>query len=70
MMAKTATPTAIVSMELTELGVGSIYICADNSEQQSAAHTLLATVTPQLRALDDACKAAAAKIQACGLRVP
>jgi hypothetical protein len=43
------TATAIVSMELTEHGIGQIYICTDNSEQHSAAHTLLAVVTPQLR---------------------
>jgi hypothetical protein len=45
-------PKALVTLRLTEHGVGPIYIHADNDEQQRAAHALLAKVTPKLRELD------------------
>jgi hypothetical protein len=63
-MATTPQPKAVVSMSMSELGLSEIFIQADTAEQASAAHRLLAEVTPALRALDDAAKKAAAKLSA------
>jgi hypothetical protein len=51
-----------VTLELSEHGVGQVYVLADNDEQATAGYRVLAEVTPQLRELGAACKKAAAKL--------
>jgi hypothetical protein len=51
-----------VSLELSEYGVGQVYVYADNDKQAADGHRLLADVTPKLRELSDACIEAAKKL--------
>ena len=53
-----------ITLELSEHGVGQVYVFADDDRQASDGYGLLAEVTPKLTALSDACKLAAAKILA------
>jgi hypothetical protein len=59
-----STQKVAVTFEISEFGVGQVYVLADNDEQASAGYRVLADVTPELRALSEACVKAATKIQA------
>jgi hypothetical protein len=52
-----------ITLELSEFGVGQVYVLADDDQQASAGYRVLAEVTPQLRELDAACKRAAEKAE-------
>jgi hypothetical protein len=43
-----------VTLELSEHGVGQLYVMADNDKQAADGYSLLAKVTPQLRELSEA----------------
>jgi hypothetical protein len=47
---------SIISLELTDAGVKRITILADNAKEQGGAHFILAAVSSEIRALDEALK--------------
>jgi hypothetical protein len=53
---------AVVTLECSEHGCGSIYIHATNAQEAANGHLLLAEVQPELRALASACRRAAEKL--------
>jgi hypothetical protein len=54
---KVITPTqkVAVSLELSEHGIGQVYVYADDDAQARDGYKLLADVTPKLRELSEAC---------------
>ena len=49
-------PEALLSLEISERGIRRVCIYADDADEQSAAHLLLAKVAPQLMLLQAALK--------------
>lgn len=58
----TKTQQVALSLELSEYGIGQLYVLADNDQQAADGHRMLAELTPQLRELSAACQRAAVKV--------
>jgi len=43
-----------IRLEISERGIGRAVVAADDDAQQTAAHLLLARITPELRQLNEA----------------